>query len=105
MSECIIRLFNEDEVEFKGSINELDENRVSSFERRIKLMSIDDSPSDKWSSATISYLKTRSRGVSSKKAKMFKILLITNYAIGFKTENGRDESIENRIVILPFQKI
>lgn len=104
LSECIIRLFNKDEVELKGSINELDENRVSSFERRIKLMSIDDSPSDKWSSATISYLKTRSRGVSSKKATMFKILLITNYAIGFKTENGRDESIENRIVILPFQK-
>ena len=28
LSECIIRLFNEDEVEFKGSINELDENRA-----------------------------------------------------------------------------
>ena len=104
IAECIVRLLNEDEVKFIGSMNELDESKAKTFERRVKLLNIDDAPSDKWSSSTISYLKTRSRGVSQKNKLTFKILLNTNYEIGFKTENGRDESIENRIIILPFDK-
>ena len=104
LAECIVRLLNEDEVKFMGSMNELDENKARTFERRIKLLSIDDAPSDKWNSSTISYLKTRSRGISRKNRITFKILLNTNYSIDFKTENGRDESMENRILTLPFEK-
>ena len=103
ISEIISRLFFEDEIKPLGSMNEL-ESKAKSFEARIKLLSIDDAPSDRWDSSTISYLKTRSRGINRKNETNFKILLSTNYPIKFKTENGRDESMENRIVVLPFEK-
>lgn len=35
---------------------------------------------------------------------LFKILLCTNYPIYYKTEDSRDESMDSRIVVLPFEK-
>ena len=107
LAEIIMKLFNEDEIKYIGSINEINETKSKPYEGRIKLLYIDDAPNEKWNPQTVSYLKTRSRGIQSganTRMPMFKILLCTNYPITFKTENGRDESMESRIVVVPFEK-
>lgn len=82
----------------------LDEIKSKKYEGKIKLLCIDDAPNERWSSQTISYLKTRSSGIQRGLTSTFKILLSTNYPIMFKTEDGRDESMEGRIVVVPFEK-
>ncbi len=104
LAEIIMRLFNEDEVKQIGSINEIDEIKSKKYEGKIKLLCIDDAPNERWSSQTVSYLKTRSSGIQRDLTTTFKILLSTNYPITFKTEDGRDESMEGRIVVVPFEK-
>lgn len=104
LAEIIMRLFDENDFKIIGSINEIDENKSKKDEGRIKLLYIDDAPNEKWNTSTVSYLKTRSRGIKSSGAPSFKVLLSTNYSIAFKTEDGRDESMENRIVAVPFEK-
>lgn len=104
LAEIIMRLFNEDEVKQIGSINEIDEIKSKKYEGKIKLLCIDDAPNERWSSQTVSYLKTRSSGIQRGLTSTFKILLSTNYPIMFKTEDGRDESMEGRIVVVPFEK-
>ena len=49
-------------------------------------------------------MKTRSSGINQKNQSVFKILLCTNYPILYKTEDGRDYSMDSRIVFLPFEK-
>lgn len=104
LAEIIIRLFNADEVKRIGSINEIDEIKSKKDEGRIRLLYIDDAPREKWNPSTVSYLKTRSSGITNTWNPNFKIILSTNYPIMFKTEDGRDESMENRIVVVPFNK-
>ena len=102
LAEIIAKLFCDDEIKYLGSINEINENRVSVFEKKVHLLLIGDAPNQAWSNSTVSYLKTRSRGIQINLLQNFKILLSTNYNICFKTEDGRDSSMENRIVVLPF---
>ena len=104
LAHIIMGLLNDDDVKFIGSINEINTTRCSSYEGRVKLLCVDDAPNERWSDSTVSYLKTRSRGVMKKGETLFKILLCTNYPICYKTEDGRDESMDNRIVVLPFEK-
>ena len=104
LSSAIIRLRDSNDVELVGSINEINAFKSKSYEGRTKLLYIDDAPNEKWSDATVSYLKTRSSGISCVKKSSFKILLCTNYSIFYKTEDGRDYSMDNRIVLLPFSK-
>ena len=104
LSEFITRLFDDTEIKEIGGINEINESKAKPYERKIRFLRVDDAPNDKWSSSTVSYLKTRSRGMSNKSESTFKILLCTNYSILFKTEDGRDESMEGRMVIVPFEK-
>lgn len=102
LAEIIARLFYDDEVKYMYSINEINENRTSTFEKKAHLLLIDDAPDQACSNATVSYLKTRSRGIQNNSMQNFKILLGTNYRIYFKTEDGSDPSMENRIVVVPF---
>ena len=104
LAEIIMSLFNEDEIKTIGSINEIDEVKSKKYEGKIKLLCIDDAPNERWSPQTVSYLKTRSSGIQRGLTSTFKILLSTNYPITFKTEDGRDESMEGRIVVVPFEK-
>ena len=104
LADLIMRLLIEEEIKDVGSINEINETKSKPYEGKIKLLYIDDAPNEKWSNATVSYLKTRSRGISRQYWLNFKILLSTNYPIYFKTEDGRDESMENRIIVVPFEK-
>ena len=104
LSNFIIRLRDSSDVELVGSINEINASKSKSYEGRTRLLYIDDAPNEKWSDATISYLKTRSSGISRVKESSFKILLCTNYSIFYKTEDGRDYSMDSRIVLLPFAK-
>ena len=104
LADLIMRLLNEEEIKDIGGINEINETKSKPYEGKIKLLYIDDAPNDKWSNATVSYLKTRSRGINRQYWLNFKILLSTNYPIYFKTEDGRDESMENRIIVVPFKK-
>ena len=104
LSSAIIRLRDMSDVELVGSINEINASKSKSYEGRTKLLYIDDAPNEKWSDATVSYLKTRSSGISRVKESSFKILLCTNYPIFYKTEDGRDYSMDSRIVLLPFAK-
>ena len=104
LSEVILRLRDSSDVELVGSINEINASKSKSYEGRIKLLYIDDAPNEKWSDATVSYLKTRSSGISRVKESSFKILLCTNYPVLYRTEDGRDYSMDSRIVLLPFVK-
>lgn len=104
LSSAIVRLRDRSDVEIVGSINEINASKSKSYEGRTKLLYIDDAPNEKWSDATVSYLKTRSSGISRVKESLFKILLCTNYSILYKTEDGRDYSMDGRIVLLPFAK-
>ena len=104
LSDVIVRLRNSSDVELVGSINEINASKSKSYEGRIKLLYIDDAPDEKWSDATVSYLKTRSSGISRVKESSFKILLCTNYPVFYKTGDGRDYSMDSRIVLLPFAK-
>lgn len=104
LSSAIVRLRDRSDVEIVGSINEINASKSKSYEGRTKLLYIDDAPNEKWSDATVSYLKTRSSGISRVKESSFKILLCTNYPILYKTEDGRDYSMDGRIVLLPFAK-
>lgn len=104
LSNAIIRLRDMSDVEIVGSINDINASKSKSYEGRTKLLYIDDAPNEKWSDATVSYLKTRSSGISRVKESSFKILLCTNYPILYKTEDGRDYSMDGRIVLLPFAK-
>ena len=102
LAEIIAKLFYDDEIKYLGSMNEINENRVSAFEKKAHLLLIDDAPNQAWSNTTVSYLKTRSRGIHSNFMQNFKILISTNYRIYFKTEDGSDPSMENRIIVVPF---
>lgn len=104
LSHIIMNLLDDNDVKFIGSMNEINTTKCSPYEGRIKLLYVDDAPNEKWSDATVSYLKTRSRGIMKKGETLFKILLCTNYPIYYKTEDGRDESMDSRIVVLPFEK-
>ena len=104
LSDVIVRLRNSSDVELVGSINEINASKSKSYEGGIKLLYIDDAPDEKWSDATVSYLKTRSSGISRVKESSFKILLCTNYPVFYKTGDGRDYSMDSRIVLLPFAK-
>ena len=104
LSDIIIRLRDSRDVELVGSINEINASKSKSYEGRTKLLYIDDAPNEKWSDTTVSYLKTRSSGISRVKESSFKILLCTNYPILYRTEDGRDYSMDSRIVLLPFAK-
>ena len=99
LSSAIMRLRDMSDVELVGSINEINASKSKSYEGRTKLLYIDDAPNEKWSDATVS-----SSGISRVKESSFKILLCTNYPIFYKTEDGRDYSMDNRIVLLPFAK-
>lgn len=104
LSHIIMNLLDDNDVKFVGSINEINTTKCSSYEGRIKLLCVDDAPNERWSDSTVSYLKTRLRGVMKKGETLFKILLCTNYPIYYKSEDGRDESMDSRIVVLPFEK-
>ena len=104
LSNAIMRLRDCTDVELIGSINEINSAKSKSYEGRIKLLYIDDAPNEKWSDSMVSYLKTRSSGISRVKESSFKILLCTNYPILYRTEEGRDYSMDSRIVLLPFAK-
>lgn len=104
LSHIIMNLLDDNDVKFIGSMNEINTTKCSPYEGRIKLLYVDDAPNEKWNDSTVSYLKTRSRGVMKKGEILFKILLCTNYPIYYKTEDGRDESMDSRIVVLPFEK-
>lgn len=104
LSDIIVRLRDSRDVELVGSINEINASKSKSYEGRTKLLYIDDAPNEKWSDTTVSYLKTRSSGISRVKESSFKILLCTNYPILYRTEDGRDYSMDSRIVLLPFAK-
>lgn len=104
LAHIIMRLLNDDDVKFIGSMNEINTTKCSPYDGRIKLLYVDDAPNEKWNDSTVSYLKTRSRGIMKKGETLFKILLCTNYPIYYKTEDGRDESMDSRIVVLPFEK-
>ena len=47
LSNAIIRLLDSDDVEFVGSINEINATKSKSYEGRKKLLYIDDAPNDK----------------------------------------------------------
>ena len=103
-AECIARIFRDDEVKSLGSMDDINSSSVQSFEKRFKLLYVDDAPNSKWNNKTVGYLKSRSRGIGNPNFPSHKILLSTNYAVSFFTIGGRDPSVENRIIVLPFDK-
>lgn len=103
-AECIVRHFGEDEVKFLGVMDEVTESSVKSFKKYFKLLYIDEVPQSKWTKGTVSYIKSRSRGIGKLGFPDHKILLSTNYPILFPTVDGKDTSVENRIIVLPFGK-
>ena len=104
LMECIRRLFYQDETKSVGSMREISDGKGFRTEKKVRLLCIDDAPNEKWNDNVVSYLKTRSKGTSEKGLAPFKILLNTNYPITMKTADGRDESIDTRIIVLPFSK-
>ena len=104
LMECIRRLFYQDETKSVGSMREISDGKGFRTEKKVRLLCIDDAPNEKWNDNVVSYLKTRSKGMAEKGIASFKILLNTNYPITMKTADGRDESIDTRIIVLPFSK-
>lgn len=104
LAKIIMSLLNDDEVKELGSINDISEVKIKPYEGKFKLLYIDDAPNDRWNNSTVSYLKTCSNGMDKIRGLGFKTLLSTNYPVYFKTYNGRDESMENRIIALSFEE-
>lgn len=104
LMKCIRMLFYSDETKSVGSMREISDGKGFRTEKKVRLLTVDDAPSEKWNDNVVSYLKTRSSGTSDESSAGFKILLNTNYPITMKTADGRDSSIDTRIIVLPFDK-
>ena len=96
-------LFYSDETKSVGSMREISDGKGFRTEKKVRLLTVDDA-NEKWNDNVVSYLKTRSSGTSDESSAGFKILLNTNYTITMKTADGRDSSIDTRIIVLPFDK-
>ena len=103
LMKCIRMLFNPDEIKLVGSMREISDGKGFRTEKKVRLLTVDDA-NEKWNDNVVSYLKTRSSGTSDESSAGFKILLNTNYTITMKTADGRDSSIDTRIIVLPFDK-
>lgn len=104
LMKCIRGLFYSDEIKLVGSMREISDGKGFRTEKKVRLLTVDDAPNEKWNDNVVSYLKTRSSGASDESSARFKILLNTNYPITMKTADGRDSSIDTRIIVLPFIK-
>ena len=104
LMKCIRGLFYSDEIKLVGSMREISDGKGFRTEKKVRLLTVDDAPNEKWNDNVVSYLKTRSSGASDESSARFKILLNTNYPITMKTADGRDSSIDTRIIVLPFNK-
>ena len=104
LMKCIRMLFYSDEAKSVGSMREISDGKGFRTEKKVRLLTVDDAPNEKWNDNVVSYLKTRSSGASDEGSAVFKILLNTNYPITMKTVDGRDSSIDTRIIVLPFNK-
>ena len=104
LMKCIRGLFYSDEIKLVGSMREISDGKGFRTEKKVRLLTVDDAPNEKWNDNVVSYLKTRSSGTSDESSAGFKILLNTNYTITMKTADGRDSSIDTRIIVLPFDK-
>ena len=103
LMKCIRMLFYSDETKSVGSMREISDGKGFRTEKKVRLLTVDDA-NEKWNDNVVSYLKTRSSGTSDESSAGFKILLNTNYTITMKTADGRDSSIDTRIIVLPFDK-
>ena len=103
LGDLITSFLSENTVESFPNMDSIETTKIKPYERNRKLLYIDDAPDKIWSSSTVSYLKSRSRGLSGTNAVVFKILFCTNYAISCNTEEDR-RSLQSRLVILPFNK-
>lgn len=103
LGDLIASFLSENTVESFPNMDSIETTKIKPYERNRKLLYIDDAPDKVWSSSTVSYLKSRSRGLSGANAVVFKILFCTNYAISCNTEEDK-RSLQTRLVILPFNK-
>lgn len=101
LGDLIASFLSENTVESFPNMDSIETSKIKPYERNRKLLYIDDAPDKVWNSSTVSYLKSRSRGLSGANAVVFKILFCTNYAISCNTEEDK-KSLEARLVILPF---
>lgn len=101
LSNLIASFLAENTVESFPNMDSIEMTKIKPYERNRKLLYVDDAPDKVWSSSTVSYLKSRSRGLSGSNAVLFKILFCTNYAISCNTEEDK-RSLQTRLVILPF---
>lgn len=101
--DLIASFLSDNTVESFPNMDSIETTKIKPYERNRKLLYIDDAPDKVWSSSTVSYLKSRSRGLSGANAVVFKILFCTNYAISCNTEEDK-RSLQPRLVILPFNK-
>lgn len=101
LGDLIASFLSENTVESFPNMDSIETTKIKPYERNRKLLYIDDAPDKVWNSSTVSYLKSRSRGLSGANAVVFKILFCTNYAISCNTEEDK-KSLEARLVILPF---
>ena len=101
LGDLIASFLAENTVESFPNMDSIETSKIKPYERNRKLLYIDDAPDKVWNSSTVSYLKSRSRGLSGANAVVFKILFCTNYAISCNTEEDK-KSLEARLVILPF---
>lgn len=99
--DLIASFLAENTVESFPNMDSIETSKIKPYERNRKLLYIDDAPDKVWNSSTVSYLKSRSRGLSGANAVVFKILFCTNYAISCNTEEDK-KSLEARLVILSF---
>ena len=103
LGDLIASFLAENTVESFPNMDSIEKTKIKHYERNRKLLYIDDAPDKVWSSSTVSYLKSRSRGLSGTNAVVFKILFCTNYAISCNTEEDK-RSLQTRLVVLPFNK-
>ena len=101
LGDLMASFLAENTVESFPNMDSIEKTKIKPYERNRKLLYIDDAPDKVWSSSTVSYLKSRSRGLSGTNAIVFKILFCTNYAISCNTEEDK-KSLQARLVILPF---
>ena len=101
LGDLIASFLAENTVESFPNMDSIETSKIKPYERNRKLLYIDDAPDKVWNSSTVSYLKSRSRGLSGANAVVFKILFCTNYAISCNTEEDK-KSLEARLVILSF---
>ena len=103
LGDLIASFLAENTVESFPNMDSIEKTKIKPYERNRKLLYIDDAPDKVWSSSTVSYLKSCSRGLSGTNAVVFKILFCTNYAISCNTEEDK-RSLQTRLVVLPFNK-